>query len=286
MRFTKLHGAGNDFIVVDARDIDHDWSKLAIAICDRHTGVGADGLLTVNDSDVAGLRMGLYNADGSEAELSGNGIRCFAKYTVDRGLIDSGDGVVTVETLAGVIAVEVQLTDGRVTSARVTMGRPRFAPQDIPVTLAAEPPLTNVRLELDNQTLSVTCLSMGNPHAIHLSDSPVAGFPLDTVGPQVENHVMFPNRANFSVAHVTSRSQIETRTWERGVGPTLACGSGSSAVIVAARLAGLVDDEVTIHVPGGVLELAWDGEGEVSLSGPAVEVFEGEWPTGQRPKSE
>ena len=278
MRFTKLHGAGNDFIIVDARDDDRDWSKLAIAICDRHKGVGADGLLTINDSDVAGLRMGLYNADGSEAELSGNGIRCFAKYAVDRGLVHTNNGVVTIETLAGVIAAEVQLTDGKVTSARVSMGRPRFAPQDIPMTLEAEPPLTDVQLELDGQTLRVTCLSMGNPHAIHLSDSPVAGFPLHTVGPQVENHATFPKRVNFSVAHVTSRSQIEARTWERGVGPTLACGSGSSAVIVAARLAGLVGDEVAIQVPGGVLDLAWDGEGEVSLSGPAVEVFEGEWP--------
>lgn len=281
MRFTKLHGAGNDFIVVDARDANHDWQALALAICDRHTGVGADGLLTVNDSDVAGLRMGLYNADGSEAELSGNGIRCFAKYAIDRGLIDPSDDVVTIETLAGVIAAEVRLTDGKVTSAKITMGRPRFAPQEIPVALTAEPPLTDVQLELNGRTLPVTCLSMGNPHAIHLSDSPVASFPLDTLGPQIENHAMFPNRTNFSVAHVTSRSQIEARTWERGVGATLACGSGSSAVIVAARLAGLVDDEVTIRVPGGVLELAWDGEGDVSLSGPAVEVFEGEWPTSE-----
>lgn len=281
MIFTKLHGAGNDFIVVDARDANHDWPALALAICARHTGVGADGLLTVNDSEVAGLRMGLYNADGSEAELSGNGIRCFAKYAIDRGLIDPSDDVVTIETLAGVIAAEVRLTDGKVTSAKITMGRPRFAPQEIPVALTAEPPLTDVQLELNGRTLPVTCLSMGNPHAIHLSDSPVASFPLDTLGPQIENHAMFPNRTNFSVAHVTSRSQIEARTWERGVGATLACGSGSSAVIVAARLAGLVDDEVTIRVPGGVLELAWDGEGDVSLSGPAVEVFEGEWPTSE-----
>ena len=133
-------------------------------------------------------------------------------------------------------------------------------------------------LELDGRTLSVTCLSMGNPHAVHISDDPIAGFPFDVIGPQIEHHSLFPQRTNFSVAHVRSRTQIEARTWERGVGPTLACGSGSSAVIVAARLAGLVDDEVTIHVPGGVLQLSWDGEGEVSLSGPAVEVFEGEWP--------
>ncbi len=278
MKFTKLHGAGNDFIVVDARGQSRDWSKLAIAICDRHVGVGADGLLTVNASEVAALRMGLYNADGSEAELSGNGIRCFVKYAVDRSLVEVDAGVVTVETLAGVIPTEVHIEDGKVTSARVNMGRPRFAPQEIPIALEAEPPLTGVALELEGKSLSVTCLSMGNPHAVHLSDEPIAAFPLDVIGPQVEHHALFPERTNFSIAHVRSRNQIEARTWERGVGPTLACGSGSSAVLVAAHLAGLVDDDVAIHVPGGVLQLAWDGKGEVSLSGPAVEVFEGAWP--------
>ncbi|MCH8009662.1 MAG: diaminopimelate epimerase [Chloroflexi bacterium] len=278
MKFTKLHGAGNDFIVVDARGQSRDWSKLAIAICDRHTGVGADGLLTVNTSEVAALRMGLYNSDGSEAELSGNGMRCFVKYAVDRSLVDVDNGVVTVETLAGVIPTEVRLEGGKVTSARVNMGRPRFAPQEIPIALEAKPPLTGVALELKDRSLLVTCLSMGNPHAVHLSDEPITAFPLEVIGPQVEHHALFPQRTNFSIAHVRSRTQIEARTWERGVGPTLACGSGSSAVIVAAHLAGLVDDEVAVHVPGGVLELAWDGEGDVSLSGPAVEVFEGEWP--------
>jgi diaminopimelate epimerase len=278
MNFTKLHGAGNDFIVVDARESTRDWTKLAIAACERHTGIGADGLLTVNASDVAGLRMGLYNADGSEAELSGNGIRRFAKYAVDRDLVDIDDGLVTIETLAGIIPTRVQIEDGKVVSAQVSMGTPRFAPQDIPIVLEAEPPLTDVTLELEDRSLSVTCLSMGNPHAIHIVDASIDEFPLETIGPQIENHALFPKRTNFSVAHVSSRNQIEARTWERGVGPTLACGSGSSAVIVAARLAGLVDDEVSISVPGGVLALAWDGEGDVSLSGPAVEVFEGEWP--------
>ena len=278
MNFTKLHGAGNDFIVVDARGQSRDWAKLAIAICDRHTGVGADGLLTVNTSDVAALRMGLYNSDGSEAELSGNGMRCFVKYAVDRSLVEVVGGVVTIETLAGVIPTEVHIEGGKVTSARVNMGRPRFAPQEIPIALEAEPPLTDVALELKERSLSVTCLSMGNPHAVYLSDEPIAAFPLEAIGPQVEHHALFPQRTNFSIAHVRSRTQIEARTWERGVGPTLACGSGSSAVIVAAHLAGLVDDEVAIHVPGGVLQLVWDGQGEVSLSGPVVEVFEGEWP--------
>jgi len=278
MRFIKLQGAGNDFIVVDARGSDRGWTSLAAAICDRHFGVGADGLLTVNDSEVAGLRMGLFNADGSEAELSGNGMRCFVKYAVERGLIDVVDDSVSVETLAGIITSRVMMEDGKVRGAQVSMGEPRFAPKDIPVAVEAQPPLTDVQIEVDGRSFAVTCLSLGNPHAVHLTDTAVAGFPLDTMGPLVERHALFPKRTNFSVAHVRSRGEIESRTWERGAGPTLACGSGSSAVMVAARLAGLVDDEVAIHVPGGVLELVWDGRGEILLTGPAEEVFEGDWP--------
>ena len=278
MRFTKLHGAGNDFIVIDARDLARDWPKIAVAICDRHVGVGADGLLLVHPSDGADLRMGLFNADGSEAEMSGNGIRCFVKHAVDRGLAQLRDGAMTVETPAGVITAQAKLTEGRVKSVRVAMGRPRFAPQEIPVAIEAEPPLQDVSLEVEGQSLSVTCLSMGNPHAVSFSERPVDEYPLATVGPKVERHPLFPNRVNFEVARVLGRDQIEVRTWERGVGETLACGTGASAVMVAARLHGLVDDQVEMRLPGGTLALAWDGEGEVYLAGPAIEVFEGEWP--------
>lgn len=278
MRFAKLQGAGNDFIVIDARKLERDWPALAVAICDRHFGAGADGLLLLSNSDAADLRMGLFNADGSEAEMSGNGIRCFIKYAVDRGLSKLREGTISVETLAGVITAEVTLAQGRVESARVAMGRPRFAPGEIPIAIDGDPPIQGFPLEVDGQTLRVTCLSMGNPHAVHFLRSPVSDYPLAAVGPKIEHHPLFPNRVNFEVARMLARDRIETRVWERGVGETLACGSGSSAVMVAARLQSLVDERAELRLPGGSLTLEWDGQGEVYLTGPAVEVFEGDWP--------
>ena len=278
MRFTKLHGAGNDFIVIDARDIERDWSKLAAQICERHVGAGADGLLLLDESTPADLRMRLYNADGSEAELSGNGMRCFVKYAADRGLVRLQDGALTVETLAGIVTAQATLQDGHVSSVRVAMGRPRFAPQEVPVAVEADPPLLDVALDVDGAQLSVACVSMGNPHAVQFIDSPVSDYPLSTIGPQVERHPLFPKRVNFEVARVLARDRIEARTWERGVGETLACGTGACAVLVAARLRDLVDNCVELREPGGTLELEWDGEGEVYLTGPVAEVYEGEWP--------
>ena len=278
MRFTKLHGSGNDFIVIDARGLERDWSRLAVAMCDRHFGAGADGLLLAKPSSKAGLRMALYNADGSEAEMSGNGLRCFVKYAVERGLARLRDGALTIETLAGVLTAEATLAGGRVESVRVGMGRPRFAPQEIPVAVEAEPPLLNVPIEVDGKRLAVTCLSMGNPHAVLFSIEPVESYPLAVIGPKVEHHPLFPARVNFEVARVLARDRIEARTWERGVGETLACGTGASAILVAARLLDLADERVELREPGGLLTVEWDGKGEVYLTGPAVEVFEGEWP--------
>lgn len=278
MRFSKLHGTGNDFIVIDARELERDWSKLAVAMCDRHVGVGADGVLLVRTSDVAGLRMVLYNADGSEAEMSGNGMRCFVKYAVDRGLARLQDGTLAVETLAGVMTTWVTLGGAGVESVRVGMGWPRFAPQEIPVAIEAEPPILDFPLEVDGRTIPVTCLSMGNPHAVHFIDGAVERYPLLELGPKVEHHPLFPKRVNFEVARVPGRDRIEARTWERGVGETLACGTGACAIMVAARLHGRVDNRVELREPGGTLLLEWDGQNEVYLTGPAVEVFEGEWP--------
>ena len=278
MRFTKLHGAGNDFLIVDGHERERDWAQLASRICDRHFGVGADGLLVALPSEAADLRMRLFNADGSEAEVSGNGLRCFVKFAVERGLAALDDGAMTVETLAGVLRAEATVIAGRVELVRLNMGRPRFAPQEIPVAIEAEPPLTDLSLDVDGQSLSVTCLSMGNPHAVLFSEQPVAEYPLETIGPKVEVHPLFPQRVNFEVARVLGRDRIETRVWERGVGLTLACGSGASAVLVAARLQDLVDDRAEVRLPGGTLTLEWDGQGEVFLTGPAEEVFEGEWP--------
>ena len=280
MRFAKLHGTGNDFIVIDAREQERDWAKLAVAICERHTGAGADGILLVKAPSAAkaALRMVLYHADGSEAEMSGNGMRCFVKYAVDRGLARLEEGVVAVDTLAGVLTVAVTLSGSRVESARVAMGKPRFAPQEIPVAIEAEPPIQDYPLTLDGRTIPVTCVSMGNPHAVHFIDSAVDEYPLHELGPRVEHHPLFPRRVNFGVARVLGRDRMDVRVWERGAGETLACGTGVSAAVVAARLKKLVDERVTVSQPGGSLLVEWDGAGEVYLTGPAVEVYEGEWP--------
>jgi diaminopimelate epimerase len=282
MHFAKMHGTGNDFVLIEAKGDEHDWPRLAVAMCDRHFGVGADGILLVLPSDKAAVRMRVLNPDGSEPEMCGNGIRCLAKYAVERGLVRPEDDRFDVETGAGVLTVQV-LGDGRaVDKVRVGMGKPRLAPDEIPVLVNAEPPLVNIPLELvdgaSRQVLPVTAVSMGNPHAVHFVQQPVADFPLAQIGPMVAFHPLFPNGVNFEVARVLDRRSIEAGVWERGAGPTLACGTGASAVMVAARLQGMVDDTVDITLPGGTLTLAWDGEGEVFMTGPAVRVFEGEWP--------
>jgi len=277
MKFVKMHGTGNDFVLLEAQDNERDWPSLAQAMCDRHFGVGADGLILVLPSGRADVQMRIFNPDGSEAEMCGNGLRCIVKYAVEGGLARPRAGRIDVETLAGVLAAQT-FGDGRsVERVRVSMGVPRLAPADIPVLIEAEPPILNLPLELAGHDLRLTCLSMGNPHAVHFVDGPVADFPLEEIGPLVERHPLFPQRINFEVARVQASDRIEARVWERGAGPTLACGSGASATVVAARLQGLVGERVDITLPGGTLLIEWDGRGEVHLTGPAERVFAGEW---------
>ncbi len=285
MRFVKMQGTGNDFVLVEATGDEEDWPRLAVAICDRHYGVGADGLLLAMPSQWAalpggqpGLRMRVLNPDGSEAEMCGNGIRCLAKYAVERGLIKTEDGRFNIETMGGPVTVEVSGEEGKVDQVRLGMGRPRLAPEEIPVLVEGAPPIKNLSLNVDGQNLVVTCVSMGNPHAVHFTDQPVADYPLEQIGPRVAEHPLFPRGANFEVARAIDRKRIEARVWERGAGPTLSCGSGACAVMVAAHLHGMVDDVVDITMPGGSLGLEWDGIGEVYLTGAAVTVFSGEWP--------
>ena len=278
MKFEKWQGTGNDFVLLKAQAEECDWPRLARAMCDRHFGVGADGLLLLLPSDRADLRMRMFNPDGSEAEMCGNGLRCLVRHAVERRLARPRDGRLRVETGAGVLMVELLAEDGRDGWVRVGMGCPRFAPAEIPVLTEVQPPVRNLSLPVDGQIVSVTCLSMGNPHAVHFHARAVATYPLERVGPMVETHPWFPQRVNFEVARVLNRELIEARVWERGAGATLACGSGASAVMVAARLHNLVEDRVEVRLPGGTLLLEWDGEGEVYLSGPAERVFTGEWP--------
>ena len=285
MKFAKMQGTGNDFLLVETSDEGRDWGALAQAMCERHYGVGADGLMLVMPSEKADVRMRLFNADGSEAEVSGNGVRCLVKYVIERGLARPRDGRLRVEAASGVLEAEVFGEGGRVERVRLSMGAPRFAPREVPVLTEMEPPLIDLPLEVDGQTLAVTCLSMGNPHAVLFVDSPVAEYPLEQLGPKVERHPAFPARVNFGVGRMLDRDRMELRVWERGVGETLACGSGSSAAMVAARLKGLARDRVDIRQPGGALTVEWDGDarsgrGEVYLSGEAEFVFEGDWPEG------
>jgi diaminopimelate epimerase len=277
VQFEKWQGTGNDFVLLEAQGEEHDWPGLARGMCDRHFGVGADGILLLLPSELADLRMRMFNPDGSEAEMCGNGLRCFVRYAIERGLARLHEGPIRVETGAGVLMADLLSEAGNEGWVRVSMGRPRFAPAEIPVLTETEPPVRNLSLTVDGQIVSVTCLSMGNPHAVHFHARAVATYPLERVGPIVETHASFPQRVNFEVARVLNREFIEARVWERGAGATLACGSGASAVMVAARLHNLVEDRVEVRLPGGTLLLEWDGEGEVYLSGPAERVFTGEW---------
>ncbi|MBW3541983.1 MAG: diaminopimelate epimerase [Planctomycetes bacterium] len=293
MRFVKMHGAGNDYIYVDcfSQPTPADPADLARRMSDRHFGVGADGLILIEPSERADARMRMYNADGSRAQMCGNGIRCVAKYLHDYGLLEKGDAVIdkgdaalysqalVIETDAGVLTVELHVIDGCVERARVNMGRPVLAAAKIPTTLPGEPPL-DVPLTLETpmrRTLHVCCVSMGNPHAVafvdQANDELVRG-----VGPLVERHKAFPQRTNVEFVEVHAPDRIALRVWERGTGETLACGTGACAAIVAAALTGRTGRRVTCRLPGGELEVEWPEDGDVYLSGPAVEVFSGEWP--------
>ncbi len=277
MRFTKMQGTGNAFLFVELTGEERDWESLSRAMCDRHYGAGADGLIVVMPSELADVRMRLFNADGSEAEVSGNGVRCLVKYAIERGLAAAPDGRLRIEAVHGVLGAETSMNGERVTAVRLSMGPPRFAPNEIPVIAEMEP-VIDFPFEVDGQRLEVTCLSMGNPHAVLFIDESVESYPLEAIGPKVEHHGAFPERVNFGVAQVESPDLMALRVWERGVGETLACGSGCCAAMVAARLKGRVGDCVEIEQSGGLLTVEWDGKGDVYLSGPVEFVFEGEWP--------
>lgn len=275
MRFTKMHGAGNDYVYVDccSQSIEVDLSALAVAVSDRHTGIGADGLILIHPSDRADVRMQMFNADGSEAEMCGNGVRCVAKYVYDRGLVKKDE--LTIETRKGILTLHLHVQAGRVEQVRVNMGPPILNAAEIPTRLPGDPPL-EVGLEVDGRPLSVSCLSMGNPHCIvfvdDLTDEWVLG-----VGPQIERHPAFPQRTNVEFVRVISPREIDVRVWERGTGETRACGTGACAAVVAGVLTGRTERTVAVHLPGGDLHVDWAPSGDVFLTGPAVEVFHGDW---------
>ncbi|MGA2159764.1 MAG: diaminopimelate epimerase [Dehalococcoidia bacterium] len=271
--FVKMQGTGNDFIMVDARDLDMDWSKMSIDVCREHFGIGADGLITIDNSGFAGLKMRIFNADGSEAQICGNGLRCFAKYAVDRQLVKGPD--LTIETAAGVKRVETTSEHGKVTRARVNMGKPVLKGSDIPVAIDEDGPILDQLVKVDGREIELSLVSMGNPHAVCFIKENVAKYPLLSVGPQVEHHNLFPQRTNFEIVNVVDGRRLQVRVWERGVGETLACGSGACAVAVVSRLKKITGESVDIMIPGGTLKISWDGKGDVYLEGPVEEVFSG-----------
>ncbi len=290
MNFTKLQGAGNDFILVETNDMKRDWPQMAITMCNRHFGIGGDGLLLLLPSDIADFQMRMFNPDGSEPEACGNGLRCLAKYIVDRGLLSRKfeetlplQNQISIETIAGTRTVRLYKM-GESTKIQIGMGIPKFGASDIPVVVEQGTgntvdikPMLSYSTVIEGKELRLNLVSMGNPHAVCFWQHPIADFPLPLIGPKVEQLAIFPNRVNFEVANVVSRQQIEARVWERGAGKTLACGTGACAVAVAAQLYGYIDNEVDIKLPGGILQVEWDRIGEVLLSGPAEIVFTGEW---------
>ena len=277
IKFTKLHGIGNDYLYIDARKIPvRNPEKLAVQMSDRHFGAGADGLILILRSSKADFAMRMFNADGSEAEMCGNGIRGLAKYVYDHGLTKSRE--LSIETLAGIKRLDLSVKNRRVDSVRVDMGEPILQRERIPMT--GEPGMViNESLPLeDGVRFAVTALSMGNPHSvIYVED--VSKFPVEKYGPMVENHSLFPNRTNVEFVQVVNEGEVIQRTWERGSGETLACGTGASAVTVAGVLNKRSSRSILIHLSGGDLHSEWrEDDNRVYITGPAVEVYEGLWP--------
>lgn len=281
MQFTKMHGAGNDYVYVDcfANEVPEDPAELSIAVANRNTGIGGDGLILIRPSTVADARMQMFNADGSEAEMCGNGIRCVAKYVYDHGICQKP--TLSIETGAGILALEVEVENGKVQQVRVDMGEPILLASEIPTTLnddaKPENQVIDFPLCVDGQEFQVTCVSMGNPHCVIFVEKATDQLVLG-IGPKIENDPRFPARINVEFVEVVSASEVRQRTWERGSGETLACGTGASAVCVAGVLTGRTERKITNQLLGGTLILEWDETtNHVFKTGPATEVFSGTW---------
>ncbi|MCM1022101.1 MAG: diaminopimelate epimerase [Muribaculum sp.] len=275
IRFTKMHGIGNDYIYIDCTGASvTSPQKLAIEMSPHHTAVGADGVILICRSDVADFKMRVFNADGSEAMMCGNGSRCVAKYVYDHKLTDKTN--ITLETLAGIKTVSLIKDDesGEVTGATVDMGEPEFACEKIPVYSRQETMIEKA-VPTEQGDIMLTAVSIGNPHGVIWVDS-IAQAPVDTLGPQLEHHSMWPNRANIEFAHIVSPTLIEMRVWERGSGETMACGTGACACAVAAMASGRCQRQVDVKLPGGTLNIFWNpDDNRVYMTGPAVTVFDG-----------
>ncbi len=274
MRFIKMHGCGNDYIIVDGfEEVVPELEQAARTVSDRHFGIGGDGLVVILPADTADLHMRMFNPDGSEAEMCGNAIRCVAKYAREHGIVSGTE--MDVDTLAGVKHLELSVEDGIVVRSRVNMGPPRLERSRIPM---AGPPgrVISEPLDVDGQMFQITCVSMGNPHTVIRIDQDPESYPVTEHGPAIEHHPNFPARTNVEFVQVLSAGEVRSRTWERGAGETLACGTGASATAVACALNGWTDRSIVVHLRGGDLEIEWGADDTVYMTGPAVEVYRGE----------
>lgn len=280
MNFTKVQGAGNDFILIETSNPDQHWGEMAMQVCDRHYGIGGDGILLLLPSKNANFAMRIFNSDGSEAEACGNGLRCIVRYAMHRKIIPS-EGAVTVETIVGMRTANIKTDDNGAPMVQVAMGKPEFLADKIPVVTSKsiqgkfDINLTTENIQVNGVNLTLYFVSMGNPHAIYFQDKAVNKFSLSEIGALVETHSIFPNKVNFEVARVIDRENIEVAVWERGAGITLACGTGACATAVASQLLDYTDKTSNVALPGGLLNVEWNGTDEVLLSGPTEIVFSG-----------
>ncbi len=275
MKFTKMQGLGNDYVYVNCveQKLEHA-SEIAVQVSDRHFGIGSDGLILINSSDVADFEMEMYNADGSRGEMCGNGIRCVGKYVYDYGLTDKTQ--ISIETLAGIKYLDLLVEDGKVKQVKVNMGSPLLKPEEIPIALEGES-VVDEPIVVGGTEYRMTGVGMGNPHTVVFMDD-VEHLEIEKVGPLFENHTCFPNRVNTEFVKVIDRKHVQMRVWERGSGETLACGTGACAVAVACILNGLTEEDLTVTLLGGDLQIYWNKkENTVYMSGPAEVVFDGEW---------
>ena len=278
MKFTKMHGCGNDYIYINGfteRIAQAEKPELVKKISDRHFGIGGDGVIFINPSEEADFEMEMYNADGSRAEMCGNGIRCVAKYVYDKGLTDKGK--IRIASCGKVKYLDLAIKEGKVANVRVNMGAPILAAEDIPVISGQKEAIAE-RIEVEGKDYEMTCVSMGNPHAVVFMKAweDLDSFAVEKIGPYFENHMRFPKRTNTEFVKVIDRNTVQMRVWERGTGETLACGTGACATVVACVLNGLTEEEVTVKLLGGELKVQWDRENNtVYMAGPAETVFDG-----------
>lgn len=275
LKFTKMHGLGNDYVYMDCTKSGEpkDVISLAKFVSNRHFGVGSDGLILICKSDTCDFKMRMFNVDGSEAQMCGNGIRCVGKFVYDKGLTSKTE--ITVETLAGVKKLKLQVVEGKVEKVEVDMGEPILEPERIPV-VSNEYPVKNLKLEACGKEFTFTCVSVGNPHAVTIVDN-VDEFDVEKYGKKLEVDTHFPEKANIEFVQIVDKNTIKMRVWERGSGETFACGTGASAVAVACNLNGVTENDVTVKLLGGELKIKWNKENNhIYMTGPAVTVFEGE----------